>query len=320
MNHSKRRNANFGLNFIFAIFCVAQCLFDGLLRRDTDLFKKFSHRHVEIFVHLFILLSSAKIKGVYPMIRTICLILTVIAVMLPTMGTTQTTDNPKQVSVFADPEFIESGLFKYLAPRFTLKTQVRLILGEQSDAQVAIAIAVAAGRPIAQRGDVIWAAQLIDGEHPGAERFVDWLQSEVAQNTILAFAPETGDRFVIPEVQDMIEQVVNFTGDAALGLQVAQAQCSRCHVVDDNRMGAIGSTPSFFALRTLADWPQRMSGFYLLNPHPSFTVVQDVTDPFDPNRPPPIVPIKVTLDQIDALLAYMQGLQPADLGAPIKHQ
>ena len=64
----------------------------------------------------------------------------------------------------------------------------------------------------------------------------------------------------------------------------------------------------------------RMSGFYLLNPHPAFTVVQDMTDPFDPNRPPPIVPIKVTLDQIDALLAYMQGLQPADLGAPIKHQ
>jgi hypothetical protein len=63
-----------------------------------------------------------------------------------------------------------------------------------------------------------------------------------------------------------------------------------------------------------------MSGFYLLNPHPAFTVVQDVTDPFDPNRPPPIAPIKVTLDQIDALLAYMQGLQPADLGAPIKHQ
>ena len=252
------------------------------------------------------------------MTRTMCLILTTIAMMLPAMGTAQATDNPKQVRVFADSDFVESGLFKYLAPRFTLKTQVRLILGEQSDAQVAIAIDT--GRPIAQRGDVIWAVQLIDGEHPGAERFVDWLQSEVAQNTILAFAPETGDPFVIPEVQDTIEQVVNFTGNAALGLQVAQEQCSRCHVVDDNRMGAIGSTPSFFALRTLADWPQRMSGFYLLNPHPAFTVVQDVTDPFDPNRPPPIVPIKVTLDQIDALLAYIQGLKPADLGAPIKHQ
>ena len=75
------------------------------------------------------------------MIRTICLILTTIAVMLPGLGSAQTTDNPKQVRVFADPEFIESGLFKYLAPRFKLKTQVRLILGEQSDAQVAIAAA-----------------------------------------------------------------------------------------------------------------------------------------------------------------------------------
>ena len=119
------------------------------------------------------------------MIRTICLILTTIAVMFPTMSTAQTVDNPKQVRVFADPEFIESGLFKYLAPRFTLKTQVRLILEEQSDAQVAIVVAT--GRPIAQRGDVIWAVQLIDDEHRGAERFVDWLQGEVAQNTILAF-------------------------------------------------------------------------------------------------------------------------------------
>jgi len=252
------------------------------------------------------------------MIRTICLILTTIAIILPSIGAAQTIDNPKQVRVFADPDFVESGLFKYLVPRFTLKTQVRLILGEKSDAQVTIL--VSAGRPIAQRGNVIWAVQLIDGEHPGAKRFFEWLQGEVAQNPILAFAPETGDRFVIPDVQDTIEQTVNFKGNAALGLQVAQAQCSRCHVVDDNRMGAIGSTPSFFALRTLPDWPLRMSGFYLLNPHPAFTVVQDVTDPFDPNRPPPIVPIQVTLDQIDALLAYMQGLQPADLGAPIKHQ
>ena len=34
------------------------------------------------------------------MIRTICLILTTIAVMLPAMGTAQTADNPKQVRVF----------------------------------------------------------------------------------------------------------------------------------------------------------------------------------------------------------------------------
>jgi hypothetical protein len=252
------------------------------------------------------------------MIRIICLILTTIAVTLPTIGVSQTTDNPKEVRVFVEPDLVESGLFKYLAPRFTLKTQVRLILSEQLDAQVVIA--VSEGRPIVQRGEIIWAVQLMDGEHLGAKRFVDWLQSEVAQSTILAFTPKKGDTFVIPEVHDSNEQVANFTGDAALGLQVAQAQCSRCHVVDDNRMNAIGSTPSFFALRTLADWPQRMSGFYLLNPHPAFTVVQDVTDPFDPNRPPPIVPIQVTLDQIEALLAYMQGLQPADLGAPIEHQ
>ena len=252
------------------------------------------------------------------MIRTICLIFTILSVTFPATGFSQTADTSKEVRVFADADFIESGLFKYLAPRFTLKTQVRLILGSRLDAQVVIA--VSDGRPIAQRGDMIWAVQLMDRTHVGATKFSEWLQSDVARNTILAFVPKTGDRFGIPEVQDSVEQAVDFTGDAALGLQVAQAQCSRCHVVDDNRMNAIGSTPSFFALRTLSDWPQRMSGFYLLNPHPAFTSVQDVTDPFDPNRPPPIVPIKVTLDQIDALLAYMQGLEPADLGAPIKHQ
>ena len=58
----------------------------------------------------------------------------------------------------------------------------------------------------------------------------------------------------------------------------------------------------------------------MLNPHPAFTQVADVTPPFHEERPPPIIPVEMTLDDLQAILAYVAALEPADLGAPIRHQ
>ena len=80
-----------------------------------------------------------------------------------------------------------------------------------------------------------------------------------------------------------------------------------------NRMGGLGSTPSFAVLKTLNDWEVRFRGFYMLNPHPSFTQIPDVTDPFDESRPPPIVPLEITLEDLDAILAYVATIEPAEL-------
>ena len=111
------------------------------------------------------------------------------------------------------------------------------------------------------------------------------------------------------------------TGDALAGERLALVNCGRCHVVGEkNRMGGIGSTPSFAMLRTLGDWERRFRAFFTLNPHPAFTQVPGVTPPFDQARPPPIAPLEITLADIDAILAYAASLAPADLAEPLKYE
>lgn len=57
-----------------------------------------------------------------------------------------------------------------------------------------------------------------------------------------------------------------------------------------------------------------------MNPHPAFTQVAEVTPPFDETRPSPIVPVEITLDELENILAYVAVLSPADLGAPLEHK
>ena len=73
-------------------------------------------------------------------------------------------------------------------------------------------------------------------------------------------------------------------------------------------------------LRSLPDWQERFIAFYALAPHPAFMMVPNVTPPFPEDRPPPIVPVAMTLDELDHLMAYVAEMAPADLGAPLKHQ
>ena len=116
-----------------------------------------------------------------------------------------------------------------------------------------------------------------------------------------------------------VEVVQVLTGDAALGEKVALTQCGRCHVVNEtNRMNAIGSTPSFALMRTFSDWQERFETFFILKPHPAFTQVAEITEPFPDHLPSPIAPVEVTLDEIDAITAYVSSIEPADLGAPIQ--
>jgi hypothetical protein len=58
----------------------------------------------------------------------------------------------------------------------------------------------------------------------------------------------------------------------------------------------------------------------MLNPHPAFTQVLDVTEPFSTNFPSPIVPIEVTLEDIEDIVAYVAGIVPASLGPPMQSQ
>ena len=105
----------------------------------------------------------------------------------------------------------------------------------------------------------------------------------------------------------------------APGEKLTLRNCGRCHVINErNRYGGIGSTPSFAALRTVPDWEDRFRAFYTLNPHPAFTQIPGVTEPFPIDRPSPIHPIELTLEEIDRSIEFSRTIEPKDLGAPIR--
>ena len=107
--------------------------------------------------------------------------------------------------------------------------------------------------------------------------------------------------------------------DYVPGEKLTLFNCGRCHVINDrNKYGGIGSTPSFGALRTLEDWEDRMRAFYALAPHPAFTQVEGITEPFPIDRPSPIHPLEVTEDQIETIIEFTRTIPPKDLGAPVR--
>jgi mono/diheme cytochrome c family protein len=212
-------------------------------------------------------------------------------------------------------EIAASGLADYILPRFALKTGRRaVIVTDGADARLVEADDAA---PVMARGDVLYALAL-EGENDAARRFADWLASEIGQNTIAAFEPKEGPRFGLPP-EVVVKTVTKIEGDVALGREVAEGHCARCHRIAPEMTGmTLGSTPSFSALKALPDWSERFTAFYALNPHPSFLLVEGISPPFDPSRPPPIVPVEVTLEEVEAVLAYVAKLPAADLGKDIE--
>jgi len=104
----------------------------------------------------------------------------------------------------------------------------------------------------------------------------------------------------------------------APGEKLTLLNCGRCHVVSaKNRMGGIGSTPSFAVLRTIDDWEDRMKAFWTLRPHPGFTQIEGMTEPFPASRPPAVHPISLTLEELALIVAYARTVKPADLGSDL---
>ncbi|MEQ8898064.1 MAG: hypothetical protein RID23_13320 [Roseovarius sp.] len=223
------------------------------------------------------------------------------------------------VRLHAPTALTETGLFDYILPRFTLKHRVRVALVD-TPAEAHMTLGTD-GRPLFAGPAQTWAMDIRDPDHTGATTLADWLTGEVGRNTILAYAPDGAPLFSKAEAAERQAAAITYSGDPALGLRISKTKCTRCHAVDDStRMAGIGSTPSFAVLRSLPDWEQRFAAFYVLNPHPSFTQIAEVTPPFDDLNPSPIVPMEMTLDEVDAVLAYVAAMDAADLGAPLQHQ
>ena len=220
------------------------------------------------------------------------------------------------MTLAAPPALVESGLLKHMLPRFSLKTGVRVTIAEDGDLALTD---TPPGSPVFSRGAVVYFMDT--PSTPAAERFVTWLQSDVGQRTLESFAPEDGAPFSAYTAPEGPVETAAFTGDVAQGEELSMLHCGRCHVIGErNRMNGLGSTPSFQVLKTLPDWSNRFEAFFSLNPHPSFTQVAGVTEPFDITRPPPISPIEMTLDDLEAILAFVSEVPAADLGAPLKAQ
>ncbi len=215
----------------------------------------------------------------------------------------------------APSAFQDSGFLRYLLPRFSLKTDIKIQLVEEG----ALARFGVEGTPVFREGAQVW--RFAAGGSTAAERFETWLLSETGKRRIEGFAPNGSAVFQARIEKAAVAKLKPLKGDAALGARVSLEKCGRCHVVhESNRMKAIGSTPSFALMRGFEDWRRRYEAFYLLNPHPAFTQVFEVTDPFAAHLPSPIAPIEVTLNEIAAIVAYVASLQPVDLGSPIQSQ
>ena len=228
----------------------------------------------------------------------------------------------RRIVLAATPGLIETGLFDYLLPRFALKTGIRvraveLLEGVEADVLLGPARAVGEGRAAFRAGKALYLCRAAAGgpgrpEHAG--RFVDWLLSAVGQRTVEAFRAGGRRVFLAAAGARVRKAKAAPAGDLARGEKLSFRHCGRCHVIGPrNRMGGLGSTPSFAVLKTLSDWELRFRGFYQLNPHPSFTQIPDVTDPFDESRPPPIVPLELTLEDLEAILAFVATIEPAKL-------
>ena len=145
--------------------------------------------------------------------------------------------------------------------------------------------------------------------------------SEIGVRTILSFAPDGTPVFKPPPSEASDAFAIEVSDEAIAGQEVSFVKCSRCHVTEQGRgIFGIGSTPSFAVMRGFEDWETRFATFFVLKPHMAFTQIEDVTDPFPLDRPSPISPVVLTLDDLDAILAYVAVIDPADLGSPLKHQ
>lgn len=219
----------------------------------------------------------------------------------------------KTITLSAPPELVENGFLKYVLPRFSLKTGIRIEIVEVD----AAARFGPEGRALFTDGTATYGFT----HDPSAQGFADWLKSDVGIRTIEAFKIDGAAVYSKAKTQVAVVERDALTGDEVRGEKLSFAQCGRCHVIGErNRMSGIGSTPSFALLRAFDDWENRFTAFYVLKPHGAFTMIEGVTPEFDPASPPPIAPIQMSLDDLDDVLAYVARMEPADLGAPLKHQ
>lgn len=219
---------------------------------------------------------------------------------------------------------IESGFMKHVLPRFRFKTRIRAeALPEGSDGDASLLNVEKGGTAVMSAVDgATFRFQTLTRDADRAAKsakLLQWMQSGPGRAAIEGFKPD-GEQLFAPGAAKIVKEVkVQVDGDANLGSKLALLHCGRCHVIDSrNPFGGIGSTPSFGAMKNLSGWLESFSAFWTINPHPSFTQVEGITEPFDPSRPPPISPLLLTLEDVEAITAFVVSLPTKDLGGAVE--
>lgn len=225
----------------------------------------------------------------------------------------------KEITMDSDPVLEASGLWSYVLPRFKLKTGIKVHVVYGSGGLNSDVLMQRDGTTqVMASGDGLEFRATLNRPSAHGKRFMEWLVSEVGQRTISAYRLDEQQVF-FPSVVEIYEDVTPLKGDILIGEETSIRKCGRCHVISErNKYGGIDSTPSFGALRTLKDWQEKFRVFWTLNPHPSFTQIEGVTEPFDPAYPPHIYPIYLTVKEVSDIGAYMQTISPKDLGPPLE--
>lgn len=217
-------------------------------------------------------------------------------------------------------EMVEAGFDKQILPRFKFKHRITVVPVTEGEADMAFG---ANGTRVFSKidGDETRLEVLTENaaRKEQAALFLKWLKSGSGKSAVEGFKPDGTQIYTTELAAVVIEAPEVFDGDTATGSRLALVHCGRCHVVDErNRMGGIGSTPSFAALRGRSNWSDLFRAFFLHNPHPSFTQVAGVTEPFDPNRQIHVAPVEITMDEIEAILAFVDTIEPKQLGRPVQ--
>lgn len=219
---------------------------------------------------------------------------------------------------------VDSGFLGFLLPRFSLKTGIRAEI--LSEAEIAdVRLNTIGNIPVLEGLGQQFYMTITDqntARSRKAQRFADWLVSDIGKRTIEQFTLNGAQVFTASRPGVVAVAPIVFEGDAMRGEALSFANCGRCHVIGDrNRMSGIGSTPSFGLMRGLPDWDERFMTFYLRAPHPAITQIEGITDPFDPARPVSIFPLSITQAEMEDILTYVSTIKPVNLGGPlVEHQ
>ena len=226
----------------------------------------------------------------------------------------------QDLTLLLPEDMVANGFHKQILPRFKFKHRITVTPVTEGEADMAFG---ADGDRIFQiiGGDDVHLTILTQNAEAAtsARTFRDWLQSDPGKAAIEGFEKDGTQLYTTEKTAVVVVAVETFDGDKAIGSRLALVHCGRCHVVDErNRMGGIGSTPSFAAIRGRSNWSDLFRKFFVENPHPSFTQVEGVTEPFDPMKQIHIAPVEITLEEIEAITAFVSTITPKELGRPVQ--